>query len=69
MYDSFRDGVSNYIAVFVCAPLGDPQPPRSLEIAEARYFPLDALPATIDRGSRLRIAEYRTGDWGRAQLW
>jgi len=69
MYDSFRDGVSNYIAVFVCAPLGDPRPPRSLEIAEARYFPFDALPATIDHGSRRRIAEYRAGDWGLAQLW
>src|SRR6188474_2095670 len=33
MYERFGDGISNYIAVFVCIALGEPQPPRSLEIA------------------------------------
>jgi ADP-ribose pyrophosphatase YjhB (NUDIX family) len=69
VYDSFRDGISNYIAVFVCTPLGDPCPPRSLEIAEARYFPLAAPPDGLDQGSRRRIAEYRAGEQGVAKLW
>jgi 8-oxo-dGTP diphosphatase len=69
VYDSFHDGVSNYVAVFVCAPLGDPRPPRSLEIAEARFFPLQAPPADMDPGSRRRIEEYRAGAGGMAKTW
>ena len=69
IYDSFHDGVSNYIAVFVCAPLGDPNPPRSLEIAEARFFPLEAPPDGMDPGSRRRIADYLAGAQGQAQGW
>ena len=69
VYDSFHDGVSNYIAVFVCAPLGDPHPPRSLEIAEARFFRLAALPEGLDRGSRRRLEEYCAGAVGLTRLW
>ena len=69
VYDSFHDGVSNYIAVFVCTPLGDPDPPRSLEIAEARFFPVDATPAGMDPGSRRRIADYLAGAQGLALRW
>lgn len=35
---------------------------RSQEIAEARFFPLDALPADLNRGSRDRLAEAFGGD-------
>jgi ADP-ribose pyrophosphatase YjhB (NUDIX family) len=69
VYDSFHDGVSNYIAVFVCTPLGDPAPPRSLEIAEARFFPIGAPPAGMDPGSRRRIADYLAGAQGQAKGW
>jgi ADP-ribose pyrophosphatase YjhB (NUDIX family) len=69
IYDSFHDGVSNYIAVFVCTPLDDPDPPRSLEIAEARFFPMLALPDGMDTGSRRRIADYLAGARGQAQRW
>lgn len=69
VYDRLSQGVSNYIGVFVCAPLSEPNPPRSLEIAEARYFPLDALPAGLDPGSRRRIAEYAAGERGLAREW
>lgn len=69
VYESFRDGVSNYIAVFVCTPLGPPHPPRSIEIAEARFFPLADLPGGLDPGSRRRLAEYRAGAAGLARLW
>lgn len=68
-YDSFAGRVSNYIAVLVCAPLGEPRPPRSIEVAEARYFPLRDLPATLEAGSRRRVAEYLAGEQGRTSLW
>ena len=69
VYDAFGNGVSNYIAVFVCTPLGDPCPPRSLEIAEARFFPLAAPPDRLDRGSRRRLADYQAGARGVSKVW
>jgi len=69
IYDTFHDGVSNYIAVFVCTPLGEPQPPPSIEIAEARFFPLGATPPDIDHGSRRRIDDYLAGVRGVAKNW
>jgi ADP-ribose pyrophosphatase YjhB (NUDIX family) len=69
IYDSFHDGFSNYVAVFVCAPLGEPRLRRSLEIAEVRFFPLSTPPAGLDRGSIRRIAEYLAGESGLAKPW
>src|SRR5215212_7398309 len=57
VYERFGDRISNYVAVFICTALGEPQPPRSLEIAEARFFPLGRLPAGADAGTRRRVAE------------
>lgn len=68
-YDSFFLGVTNYIAVFVAAQIGERRPFRSFEIAEARYFPLDALPANIELGSARRIAAYRDGIHGQFGKW
>jgi ADP-ribose pyrophosphatase YjhB (NUDIX family) len=69
VYDRFAGGVTNYIAVFVCAALADPRPPRSLEIAEARFFPLGALPDGTDAGTRRRVDEYAAGVSGVARTW
>ena len=69
VYERFGDGISNYIAVFVCTGLGEPQPPRSLEIAEARFFPLERLPAEADGGTRRRVAEYLAGERGITRIW
>jgi 8-oxo-dGTP pyrophosphatase MutT (NUDIX family) len=69
VYDRFAGGVTNYIAVFVATPLSEPSPPRSLEIAEARYFPLDALPDGTGAGTRHRVAEYLAGEHGVSHLW
>ena len=69
MYERFGDGISNYVAVFVCTALGDPQPPRSIEIAEARFFPLHSLPASADAGTRRRVAEYLSGERGITRIW
>jgi ADP-ribose pyrophosphatase YjhB (NUDIX family) len=68
-YDAFRGEFTNYIAVFVCEALGEPNPPESLEIAEARFFPAGALPPALDDGSRRRIAEYLRGESGVSELW
>jgi ADP-ribose pyrophosphatase YjhB (NUDIX family) len=69
VYERFGDGVSNYVAVFVCTALGEPRPPRSLEIAEARFFALAHLPAGADAGTRRRVAEYLAGERGIARVW
>jgi 8-oxo-dGTP diphosphatase len=69
VYERFGDGISNYIAVFVCTALGEPQPPRSLEIAETRFFPLESPPAGTDAGTRRRVAEYLAGEHGITRIW
>ena len=70
VYDSFRNGYVNYIMVFVCAASGDAHPPHgSVEISDARWFPLDALPADLDGGSQRRIAEYLDGASGLSAPW
>ena len=69
VYDRLGDRVSNYVAVFVCTPLGEPSPPRSLEIAEARFFPLAHLPTGTEHGTRRRVAEYLAGERGLTSIW
>jgi 8-oxo-dGTP pyrophosphatase MutT (NUDIX family) len=69
IYESFRGGITNYIAVFVCSAEADARPPKSLEIDEARYFPIGALPEDIDPGSRRRIAEHLAGERGLSKPW
>jgi ADP-ribose pyrophosphatase YjhB (NUDIX family) len=69
VYDAFRGEFTNYIAVFVCTAGGDARPPRSIEIAEARFFPLHELPVGLDDGSRRRIHEYLAGNAGVSELW
>jgi ADP-ribose pyrophosphatase YjhB (NUDIX family) len=62
LYHSFGEGMNNYVAVFVCAPLGAARPPvGDLEIVDARFFDRRDLPATIDPGSLRRIAEHDRG--------
>ncbi len=69
LYDRFGKGVSNYIGVFVGETNDEPQPPRSLEIAEARFFAPNALPPGTDEGSRRRIVEYVRGELSLYREW
>lgn len=69
VYDAFRGDYVNYIVVFVFTVKDGPRPPRSIEIAEARFFRLDSLPETLDPGSQRRIAEYCAGATGVSALW
>lgn len=52
----------DHVVVYVCEDATTNGPKRrDREIAEAGFFPLDALPAGITEGSVRRIAEWRTG--------
>jgi len=69
IYDRFGDHISNYVAVFVCTTFDEPRPPRSIEIAEARFFPLNRLPNGADAGTRRRVAEYLADERGITRIW
>lgn len=69
VYDAFRGDYVNYIVVFVFTVKDEPRPPRSIEIAEARFFRPDSLPEGLDPGSQRRIAEYHAGATGIAEIW
>jgi 8-oxo-dGTP pyrophosphatase MutT (NUDIX family) len=64
------DVFSDYIAVFVCVTNDEAQAPiGDLEIAEARFFPLQALPKGLDPGSQRRIVEYQRDVRGAYGSW
>jgi ADP-ribose pyrophosphatase YjhB (NUDIX family) len=69
VFDNFHHNTTNCITVFVAVPLNPPHIRHSLEIAEARYFPLDALPDGLEHGSRRRIAEYVARQRGVTGMW
>ena len=59
-YTSFGGFKSDHNILFLCNDFSlHGQPDR--EIAEMRFFPLDALPEDIWPGHRLRLEEYRAG--------
>lgn len=63
-------GLTNYTAIFVCAPLGPPRPPvGDIEIVDARLFALTDLPNNMDGGSRRRILEHTRGQRGIYGAW
>lgn len=64
MYCSRHEGMTNHVAVFVCRPMSEPRPKLDFEIAEARYWPIDALPPTTHAMVRRRLAEYAVGAQG-----
>ncbi|HMQ31390.1 MAG TPA: NUDIX domain-containing protein [Chloroflexaceae bacterium] len=70
LYHSFGEGMNNFIAIFVCTPLGEARPPAAdLEIVDARFFPARDLPATLDPGSRRRLEEFARGERGVSRPW
>jgi 8-oxo-dGTP diphosphatase len=70
VFDNFSRGLTNYITVFVCLPLGEARPPvGDLEIVDARFFLARDLPANLEPGSRRRIAEYARGEHGLYRPW
>lgn len=56
-------GKRTYLAVFICTPITDPQPPANdIEIATACYVPMHSLPVNTDIETRYNIAEYLCGE-------
>lgn len=70
VFHLFRAGFSNHVIVFLAKPLSEIAPPiNDIEIAEACFVPLKQLPATLDFGSRRRIAEYLRGEANLTLEW
>lgn len=61
MYLNMHDNMSDHVAVFVCKPRTAPMVKLNLEIAEARSWPLLALPITVPAATRRRLVEYQSG--------
>jgi len=59
-YTHFGDQKSDHNVLFLCTDftIGKKQ---DSEIAEARFFPLEALPNGLSKAHRKRLDEYRTG--------
>ena len=59
-YTSFGQYKSDHNILFLCTDFTI-NSKQNREIAEARFFPLDALPENLWPGHRLRLEEYYTG--------
>jgi 8-oxo-dGTP diphosphatase len=64
IYSTVHEGMTNHVAVFVCRATSPPTDRLNIEIAEARYWPLDALPQPLAGLVTRRLAEYQAGAWG-----
>lgn len=59
----------DHVLVYLCETSGEAiSKPRSLEIAECRYFAPEALPEDVNRGTERRIAEIIEGQEP-AEIW
>ncbi len=59
-YSNFREGRNDHNIVFLSTEF-DVSGKHDLEIAELRFFALDALPQDVEPGHRQRLDEYRAG--------
>ncbi len=60
----------DHVLVYVVREFRVIEPKRAdREIAEARFFPLAALPPRLHRSVRARLADYDAGKWGVHGLW
>jgi 8-oxo-dGTP pyrophosphatase MutT (NUDIX family) len=61
--------VRDHVLLYVCRRCRQVQPPQlpNLEIVEAGFFPLDALPRAATEGTRRRLAEIAGGS--RSREW
>ena len=69
LYFTMHEGMTNHVAVYVCRAESSPQPSFNIEIAEARYWSLDALPPTTSSTVHRRLAEYRSGEVDLGGAW
>lgn len=68
IFDSFVEGKSDHVALFVCRASVGPQPvPTSPEIVATGFFDLTALPPGTSNGTRRRLTEFleqKQASWG-----
>lgn len=65
---SFKEGKSDYVAVFACEINRMLEPTPGAEIAEAAWFPADDVPTNTSERTRRRINEFLRGESMRG-LW
>ncbi|WP_051341304.1 NUDIX domain-containing protein [Azospirillum halopraeferens] len=61
LYARFRHGASDHVAVFLAERWSGTPRADGMEIVEAAFFPLDALPRDTSPATRRRLAEFRDG--------
>jgi 8-oxo-dGTP pyrophosphatase MutT (NUDIX family) len=62
LYANFLEFKSDHVALFVVEPgQYELEPRTSFEIAEYGFYPFDALPEGITRGTAARLKEFRLG--------
>ena len=59
-YTTVAEGKRDHIALFACTVEGAPRIDQR-ELAEARFFALDALPADTSPATRRRVADWQAG--------
>ena len=70
VYDSFTEGKSDHVALFICRATNPPQPlPASPEIVSCAFFSVDDLPPQASQGTRRRLAELQAHNSARWGLW
>jgi ADP-ribose pyrophosphatase YjhB (NUDIX family) len=63
IYSSLHEGMTLHTAVFVCRVTTQPYVYLNMETADARFWPMDALPPTRGQVEQ-RLAEYAAGAQG-----
>lgn len=61
VYTSFLEGKSDHISTFCCTDFTVGESPDRWEIADCRFFPLDALPPDLSPACARRLADYQAG--------
>jgi 8-oxo-dGTP pyrophosphatase MutT (NUDIX family) len=69
VYTHFGEGKSDHVLVFYSEQFLLTQATDRWEIAEARLFPLDALPTDLLGGYRRRLRDYLDGQGPYAKTW
>ncbi len=68
VYSNFSEYKSDHMAIFVGHPVSELAPRLNIEIAEARYFPVGALPLVYP-SVKARLADYAAQRWGMHGPW
>ena len=69
VFANFYEHKSDHVICFISQDFSLAPRPHSLEIEEARFFPLDALPANASPGTVRRVDEFRRGTLSSTGKW